>query len=489
MPELLDSIDADLEEKVKYPKRPKGSPKPRYDIRWESSGDTITFRNAADTRRVVFTFDRSPIGVPRVTIVTHLPDPRPWNMSKDTDVIVPLGTNVGAYLGYQVYQLFGLANDTFIGWDPVYQSRRVRDKIFEAFCKKHYGKLLTQFVLSRLTREEVGAGSCFRKFENVVHRLRPLADCDNPYVYKDILKYKACRFALVEFIRDPYDGTKTHVSKWRDVFGTNRDKNLNVSIDKFRGSLGIIHSFKNVIIKYDHRLARPLINPKEIQFLASLQHIIALPTPADWRKFLTLLRKDGLRRPYGKFFDYEFSRVALEINDYLNEHPEHINRTLPNLYLSSKEWHRADQIKKRTYGLPPDTPTALPPCGLPEIKGIRFLTTVGEIVDEGFDMKHCVGSRTFLEHAVSGKSFIFHCDWGGERATIEVGMTQSLDIHYLTDAQRGNIDPALPCNYTVKQSFGPCNQTNKASTYALRELTKYFSNANGVGNQPACLAG
>lgn len=52
------------------------------------------------------------------------------------------------------------------------------------------------------------------------------------------------------------------------------------------------------------------------------------------------------------------------------------------------------------------------------MNGVRFLSSVGDVVQEGTDMQHCIAK--YAEKAVSGHSYLFHVEHQGERASVEV---------------------------------------------------------------------
>lgn len=97
-------------------------------------------------------------------------------------------------------------------------------------------------------------------------------------------------------------------------------------------------------------------------------------------------------------------------------------------------------------GLDPATRTVPPP--IPPPRGARLLATVGEIVLEGERMHHCVGAHA--RRAVEGGAFIFHVQFGGEHATVEVSV-----------------------HGDVVDSAGPCNESNRAARHARRLLTAW----------------
>ena len=151
---------------------------------------------------------------------------------------------------------------------------------------------------------------------------------------------------------------------------------------------------------------------------------------------------------------------------YLLDFPEHHRGGLPTLVRKSIRWHDAagwhhrDEFFLETEffleaGLDESTPTKQPPIPLPAQPGVHFLANVGEVLSEGKRMKHCIGG--YAGRAVQGHCFLFHIDHEGECASVE-------------------IDPAG----RVRQSFGPQNQSNRATKYATGVLStwaKDFPNA------------
>ena len=117
-------------------------------------------------------------------------------------------------------------------------------------------------------------------------------------------------------------------------------------------------------------------------------------------------------------------------------------------HTDERERTRLNARKRAMEGLEPEDKTARPPVPLLVDKHIRFLETVEEVVDEGDIMDHCVGS--YAGYAVKGKSFLFHVEYKGSMATIEVHNTGD-----------------------VNQAHGERNKHNKAVTYGRKELQKW----------------
>jgi len=100
--------------------------------------------------------------------------------------------------------------------------------------------------------------------------------------------------------------------------------------------------------------------------------------------------------------------------------------------------------------------TALPPIPLPENPSVKFLDTYQSVVNEGKIMEHCIAQ--YAERAVYGHSYLFHVDYEGEMASVEVN----------------------PVGY-VLQSYGKRDCSNKASEYGRKELNKWAKKLKGKG--------
>jgi hypothetical protein len=109
---------------------------------------------------------------------------------------------------------------------------------------------------------------------------------------------------------------------------------------------------------------------------------------------------------------------------YLSDFPELHSGRIVGLARKAVAWHldeAAVEDRRRLEELGLDRRTALPPVPLPEADGVRFLSTVGEGLDEGRRMQHCVAS--YARDAVYGHCYLFHVDHAGEEATVEVDRT------------------------------------------------------------------
>jgi hypothetical protein len=136
---------------------------------------------------------------------------------------------------------------------------------------------------------------------------------------------------------------------------------------------------------------------------------------------------------------------------YIWDYPDNHNGSLPGLAEKSIRWHREHRyLENRKYCKYDEShKVALPPIELPINDKIKFLSTVGEIFAEGDNMSHCVSGYT--NNAVNGHCYLFHADYAGEQATVEVS----------------------PYTGRVAQARGPHNSTNKATKWATQVLNKW----------------
>ncbi|KKL11060.1 hypothetical protein LCGC14_2549610, partial [marine sediment metagenome] len=104
------------------------------------------------------------------------------------------------------------------------------------------------------------------------------------------------------------------------------------------------------------------------------------------------------------------------------------------------------------------------PIPLPELPGIRFLEDVGGLFEEAESMEHCIMTRA--QYAVDGNSYLFHSDYQGESASIEVG------------ARSGK----------VMQAAGPGNTRNEAAEWGTRMLNQWGEALVGIEPTPAPVA-
>ncbi len=138
---------------------------------------------------------------------------------------------------------------------------------------------------------------------------------------------------------------------------------------------------------------------------------------------------------------------------YLMVFPEPHRGKLAGLTRKSIAWHRdgAEQGLEELYAGTPicfEQAVTKPPIPLPNDPHLRFLSSVGDIYHEGVRMQHCVAQLT--PRALSGEAYLFHCDYDGTMATIEVHESGG-----------------------VIQASGPLNSKNAARQYGIEVLKSW----------------
>ncbi|MCR9293424.1 MAG: PcfJ domain-containing protein [bacterium] len=213
------------------------------------------------------------------------------------------------------------------------------------------------------------------------------------------------------------------------------------------------------------RLVRPMTNRLELAclLLSSSERPEDDSRVSPNQRFFHHTRAPQLREGLARVSeDWQFPLSHRRTGDlarfvrYLLDYPEEHRGTFRGLVRAAVEWHHADYNVadwEREFGpskssYDDSTPTKVPRIPLPKIAGVYFLPTAGAIRSEGKRMQHCVGS--YVDSAVQGKCFLFHVEYQGDQATVELSPTGS-----------------------VRQACGPKNQPNRATEYAEVVLRKW----------------
>lgn len=149
------------------------------------------------------------------------------------------------------------------------------------------------------------------------------------------------------------------------------------------------------------------------------------------------------------------SRSIREFIGYLLDYPDGDKHTgkIMGLYEKSHRWHIEERERMINLNLAKmemykNEKTVEPP--IPAPNAVKFLPTVYDLMLEGKDMGHCVGS--YGEAAMSGRSYIFHYDHkDGTKATVEF----------------------CPRTFRVVQARGPYNVENSAAKAATNILNRW----------------
>lgn len=131
--------------------------------------------------------------------------------------------------------------------------------------------------------------------------------------------------------------------------------------------------------------------------------------------------------------------------------------TISQFVRHSMRWHAQPELQRYQRGrhlLSPETPLAPLPVALPELSAsspihLRILATVGDLMDEGAAMHHCIGSASYIRAGREGRAYYLHLQYGSHHASIELN-------HELA----------------VVQARGPHNARNSACLWAEDRLPR-----------------
>jgi hypothetical protein len=291
----------------------------------------------------------------------------------------------------------------------------------------------------------------------------------NKYILQDIINYRAAAMTVPNLriicneVKDWYMedevGYKV-VNNWMEVYSNN--KGITTSLRKTLMNLpgGIPYGILKDILCYREELKRPLYT--RLELLAYLA-VNMYSRVGNYQNNLRILERSSeaqIRHALHAYYEHmrdpkrqlRKTNIILAGIQYIFDCGEPHNGSITGLAEKSFRWHREHRYNenKKYCRYPLETATKIPPVGLPENPQIKFLATVKDIFDEGDIMGHCVSSYT--DSAVNGSCYLFHCEYDGEHATIDI-------------SPQGNIN----------QARGPHNQDNKACGYAKRILTKWAS--------------
>lgn len=290
-------------------------------------------------------------------------------------------------------------------------------------------------------------------------------DDEFAYLRADLMKYHACRVICAAWgHRVRLDTDITVLKDWRALVApTVPNKALNKTLDKMARGI----RYEDVLRLSTMRLEKPITDRLTLVFVlcagghhnygiherivvqadaAQIKEASQRHAPGDWVKN---------NSPVGTI-----ERLARWILDY----PETYGGDLVGLAQRSWEWHDRGAHLHYQIDVTGELPKPNVDLGMLEGYDIRFLDTVGAVYAEGESMHHCVGS--YATKAARGDCYLFHVDYEGEKATIEVSAVGD-----------------------VLQACGPMNQRNKACDYGARRLAEAFSYEARVKNIKKELAG
>ena len=279
------------------------------------------------------------------------------------------------------------------------------------------------------------------------------------YLVKDILQYRAAAMA-VTLCRGYETSEAFHrLSKWQSCYvpdGYEPYTSLRKTLTTLPGGVGLrlMSRLRDVV------LPRPIYSRLEL-----LSLLVAAGGPARHFGVIAHATEEKIKAAVLRVFEEvsfeadEAEQLSLRRGrdvegaiNYLLDYPGEHNGKIGGLARRAIIWHRdANQWeygRQVTDTLGGDRQCALPPIEPPTDSQIRFLSTVDDVVEEGRRMRHCVAS--YAEKAVDGRSFLFHIEYAGSSASVEVDRWGR-----------------------VRQSLGPRNSSNAAADWGRTQLAAW----------------
>jgi len=294
---------------------------------------------------------------------------------------------------------------------------------------------------------------------------------ENKYLISDILKYRAaaCVFDCPDYFFDIFSGVRFEdLRDWKALlspFGKPYTS-LNRTLMNLPGGIPV-YMLKHFRIG---RLERPVFDRIEIIFiLAAFQQVNykRLPWNEPWnknpvpnlhifqhatRKQITTAMKRIGNHTRNRYSTRKTNHIA-DVVVFLMDYPTRHTGNVVGLAAKSIKWHQERQLnrlKRKMNGYKPEDKVKTPNASLPNDSRIKFLETVKDILDESEQMNHCIDC--YIPQAMRGDSYLFHIEYKGEHASIEVS-----------------------CGH-VRQAHGPKNHDNAASNWGKIQLKRWAKN-------------
>lgn len=333
---------------------------------------------------------------------------------------------------------------------------------------------LVRDVQRKLFAASAGAGNFFPTYSPLFYK--------NEYLVRDVLTYRAAALAVlfcapVLGIYEPQNKpAQMHaflagMVHWRSLLSpTGKSyKSLNVTLDNLPGGVNgkVVRDLSKVslprpmtdritLLTYVYVGSMPLWGDREQRRVAVLA-AIDRSSPEQMKRGWSRLAEHMQRNTPLKI-SWQRIQVMESLIPYLFDMDEDPGPTstfvsVVDHAIEAHEFKREVEAQKVLEQYGSDKPLAVPPVALPKVNGkIHLLSTVGDLVNEGLTMRHCVASLNYAAQGIGGHSYFFHVEREGEAATVEVA------------------------RYGVTQSYGEGNTANRASRYASRILKKWYTN-------------
>jgi hypothetical protein len=410
------------------------------------------------------------------------------NLSYDRFDYIPL---------YAYYPLVDRAVDRIYDtWNPPKRSEsHKREVAVTKYCKRSTGKSLNKIIHEIWKRKRDSLDptviALHKKLFSVSkgtgnwERVNAILKNRKKYKYliDDLLKYSAARIAILHSYGFEDNAL---LEDWKIAYAKDAKvyTSLNKTLMNFPGGVVYYNALSLSMIK----LPEPVTTRIRIYAYAMIarshvviQHnseeklirVLAKSTDEDIKKAIQYMwhyfpatftgdfrKTKGIEHAFTLIFDYppsmigDWNILGLAKRAELYQHDLALQQQIrlqeweeQRVRYEAESAERAEKWRKEQEAIK-TSKTALPPIKLPEVENIGFLDSYEMVVQEGIHMEHCIAN--YAEAAVKGRCYLFHVNYEGEMASVEVN----------------------PSGF-VNQSYGPRDTINKASEYGRKVLTDW----------------
>jgi len=337
--------------------------------------------------------------------------------------------------------------------------------------KDHWRRIITQIVPKEIEVLARKMWSSALSDASVLH-YPELYQEEHAFLYRDMLQYHSARLAMLRLhafaahnqrVFPAHEVSKYHTAVLKELRGWRKwftptvpNKALNKTLDRLPVGISPSQITRLCVM----HLEKPITTRLHISFaLCGADH-------HNWglHERIVLLASDELIKAAAAVMGLRVTAQSKlrEIGDaarMMLDYPQAFTGDLVGLARRSMEWHR-DTATKISHGLEDDHLLPVPRIDLEYLKeqGISLLATASDVYDEGKMMHHCVGS--YASKAAQGHCYLFHVDYHGERATVEVS----------------------PRGYAL-QAYGPADAKNAACEFGVKALEAAFKQAKALQPQ------
>ena len=316
-----------------------------------------------------------------------------------------------------------------------------------------------------------GAGNWYNIEKILKHK-------NSDFIIKDALRFRAYRSILL-YIQGEALESILSVKNWRNWLSPTGKAYGALTKTLTYGSQGIPH--------YYYRYLDSIILPEVCTTKLRLYAYVACACGREYNplykygnRFVEVILRStdeeirqALMLIYGEWhpdkprhFDMRRNRLITNIFNYIFDYPDEDFGKLNMVGLAKRSiaYHNENAYQRALRQAKQDeklkeivkSETALPPIPLPVDPCITFLNSYREVCDEGILMNHCIS--TYASRAVKGNCYLFHVDYNGEMASVEV--------------TTGGM---------IRQSYGPHDTSNIASQYGREVLSNWGKQLSELG--------